>query len=86
MPLAQYHDIHRGEPILADCPLCKLPIYQSDIHRLSNNSWDICERLYHTSCARQAEGYHWEKMAKADADRLRGCGYVVELKIIRPMR
>lgn len=84
--MPDYIDTHRGEPILAECPHCRLPVYQSDSRRVSRVTWDESERLYHAGCAVLAEGLAWEKELKRVVDRLRGCGYIVELKIIRPVR
>lgn len=84
--MPEYTDPHKGEAILAECPYCHLPIYESDPRRMSHDSWDFSRRLYHSGCSSLAEGYHWEKQVKKVVDRLRGCGYIVELKITRPMR
>lgn len=81
-----YVDVHQGEPIFSECPFCRLPIYNSDPHRQSRPPWDAYPRLYHAGCAMAAEGVFWEKAVESDVQRLRGCGYVVELKIIRPVR
>lgn len=84
--MPDYVDVHNGEPITSECPHCHLPIYQSDSRRLSRLTWDTSERLYHAGCASLAEGIHWEREVKRVVDRLRGCGYIVEMKIIRPVR
>lgn len=81
-----YTDAHRGENILGECPTCHLPIYQSDPRRMLTLPPEEHSQLYHAECGRQAEGLYYEKAVKGYCDRLRGCGYVVELRIIRPVR
>jgi hypothetical protein len=77
---------HSHEHILAECPRCRLPIYESDAKRSISFPPGDPPALYHAGCAEAMEGDFWEKQVVADVNRLRGCGYVVELKIIRPMR
>lgn len=81
-----YVDVHRGEPIDAECPHCRLPIYRSDPRRLSHESWDGSIRLYHSGCASSAEAIVLETRLQDLTNRLRGCGYTVDLRIIRPVR
>lgn len=77
---------HLGEAILGECPYCHLPIYQSDPRRQRGVPPGSAMHLYHAGCAMIVEGDFWEGNLQADAQRLRGCGYIVELKIIRPTR
>lgn len=77
---------HRDEAILGECPHCRLPIYENDPHRNLPLPPGNPPRLFHAGCAMSAEGLFWEETVKSACQRLRGCGYVVELKIIRPMR
>ncbi len=79
-------DSHRGEPIVGECPHCRLPIYVSDPRRMGRPPWDTGSKLYHAGCAMAAEGIFYEKAVTGYVERLRGCGYVCELRIIRPVR
>ncbi len=84
--MPDFVDVHKDEPIDGECPYCFLPIYRSDPRRVSFPPWDASSRLYHSGCAIQAEGIYWEKSVTSAVERLRGCGYVCELRIIRPVR
>lgn len=84
--MPDFPDPHKGEPILDECLHCRLPIYQSDPRRMIGIPPGSGPRLYHAGCAMAAEGTYWEKQVTGDVQRLRGCGYVVELKIVRPVR
>lgn len=77
---------HISEPILGECPRCRLPIYTTDPRRLQGIPPGAPPILYHAGCAMALEGDWWEKQLVADVGRLRGCGYVVELRITRPVR
>lgn len=81
-----YDDKHRGEEILSECPDCHLPIYLSDTRRMLALPPGDPPLIYHSACAQRAEGIFWEKQVQGDVNRLRGCGYVCELRIIRPVR
>lgn len=81
-----YADEHKGEDIVAECPHCFLPVYESDPRRLTALPPGDPPKIYHSPCAAAAEGLFWERQVEGDVHRLRGCGYVVELKIIRPVR
>lgn len=80
-----YTTAHLGEEILGECHHCRLPVYQSDPRRLLGLPPGSVPFFYHAGCAMSAEGAYWEGQVKKDIDRLRGCGYVVELKLIRPV-
>lgn len=80
-----YVDVHLGEQILDECPRCRLPIYQSDPRRLLGTPPGSLLKLYHAGCAALADGEFWEKQITADAQRLRGLGYVVDLRLVRPV-
>lgn len=77
---------HLGESITGECPRCRLPIYESDPRRMTGIPPGTSLRYYHAGCAMAEEGEYWETQVQAMANRLRGCGYTVELKIIRPVR
>lgn len=79
-------DLHALEPIDGECPRCRLPVYRSDPRRWSRPPWDSTTRIWHSGCAIAAEGEFWEKQVESDVQRLRGCGYVVQLQIVRPVR
>lgn len=81
-----YDDPHFGELILSECPRCRLPIYESDPHRRIGIPPGALLVAYHSGCAIGAEGIYWEEQLSAIAQRLRGLGYVLELKVIRPVR
>lgn len=74
------------EPILAECPRCRLPIYASDARRLLSLPNSISVDLHHAGCAAAAEGEYWERQVQSDLARLRACGYAVEVTITRPVR
>lgn len=75
-----------AKAILGECPYCRLPIYMNDPRRLTGIPPGTPPLLYHAGCAMAANGLYWEKEAELDCQRLRGCGYVVELHLIRPVR
>jgi hypothetical protein len=74
------------ETILGDCARCRLPVYASDAHRNTSIPPGSYTRLFHTGCSMAEEGEFWERQVKGDVERLRGCGYVVELRLVRPVR
>lgn len=74
------------EQIMGECPRCRLPIYVTDNRRHSSLPPGDPPALYHSGCSIAAEGEYWERQVQADVNRLRGCGYVVELRVIRPVR
>jgi hypothetical protein len=84
--MSDHRDNHRGEAILGECPHCHLPIYQSDPRRNESIPPGSHSLLYHTGCALTVVGLFWEEQVTKDVQRLRGCGYVVELHIVRPVR
>lgn len=81
-----YVDRHIGEEILDECPRCRLPIYASDPRRLVTLFEHTPTRLYHASCADATKGETLEAQLKGIVQELRGCGYVIELKLVRPVR
>ena len=84
--MPEYVDVHRAEPIDGTCPHCNLPIYRSDPRRLLAVPPTAQLEVYHSGCAMSAEGAYWEAQLTNICQRLRGCGYIVELRIQRPVR
>lgn len=74
------------ETILGECVRCRLPVYASDPRRLVGIPPGSTPELYHSGCALAADGEYWERQVQADVQRLRGCGYIVELRLVRPVR
>lgn len=82
----EYIDVHKGEPIIGNCPFCHLPIYRSDPHKMFSGSKGGRPTLYHTGCALQVRGNDIEAQLALLLKELRGLGYAVDLKITRPVR
>lgn len=80
-----YHDTHKGEEILDSCPWCRLPIYVSDSRRMVTLLPYQPTQLYHSACADSAKGQVLEAQLAALCQELRGCGYTVDLKVVRPV-
>ena len=85
MPMPDYVDVHRDEPILASCPYCHLPIYQSDSHKMISHPKGGRPQAYHAGCALTMRGHQLESELTLLLKELRGLGYTVDLKLTRPM-
>lgn len=85
-PKFTIRDPHLGENILGECPHCRLPIYQSDPRRMLSCPPGSPPELHHAGCSMSREGDFYERQLAGDVDRLRGCGYVIELTLVRPVR
>jgi hypothetical protein len=75
-----------AETILGECWRCRLPVYQSDPHRMVSIPSDAPPELFHSGCAMAQEGEGLEGAIQKIAQKLRGCGYIVEVRIVRPVR
>lgn len=76
----------RGETVMGECSRCRLPVYRSQPRRKVGIPPGTMPKLYHSGCALATDGEFWEQQLQADCQRLRGCGYIVELRLIRPVR
>lgn len=86
MSVPEYVDVHRDEAILAECPYCHLPIYESDPRKQISPPKGGRPRPYHAGCALTMRGHDLESELTLLLKELRGLGYVVDLKITRPVR
>lgn len=83
--MPEYVDVHKDEPILATCPYCHLPIYESDSHNMMSEIKGGRPRMFHRGCALTSRGHDLEGELVVLLKELRGLGYHVDLKIIRPV-
>lgn len=83
--MSEYVDVHKDEPILAGCPYCHLPIYQSDSHNMISTPKGGRPRMYHRGCALTLRGHELESDLTLTLKGLRELGYHVDLKIVRPV-
>lgn len=87
MSMANVPDVEmRPGDIMGECSRCRLVVYRSDPRRKVGIPPGSPPKLYHAGCAIATEGEYWEQQLQADCARLRGCGYIVELRIVRPVR
>lgn len=83
--MAEYVDIHKDEPILATCPYCHLPIYESDSRNMLSHPKGGRARSYHRGCALTLRGHELETDLNQTLKMLRELGYHVDLKLTRPV-
>lgn len=84
--MPEYVDVHAGEPILGECPYCHLPIYQSDSRNQVSSPKGGRPRDYHRGCALTMRGHDLETDLAHTIKLLRELGYVVDLRLVRPVR
>lgn len=82
--MPEYVDVHRDEPILGECPYCRLPIYASDPHNMASPEHGGRPRPYHRGCHLTMRGHELEAKLAPITKELRELGYTVEVKITRP--
>lgn len=80
----EYVDVHKDEPILATCPFCHLPIYQSDPHNMVSPASGGRPRAYHRGCNLTMKGHDLEGTLGQIVKEMRALGYVVEVRVQRP--
>lgn len=79
-----YIDVHKNEPILATCPFCHLPIYQSDPHNMVSPAGGGRSRPYHRGCNLTMKGHDLEADLSNTISQLRSLGYEVNVMVKRP--
>lgn len=75
---------HTGEPILGECPRCRLPIYQSDPRDVL---YDLHKReatAYHAGCAWKVRIERQQDLATEAVRELRNLGCTVRFEIVIP--
>lgn len=83
--MPEFVDIHRDEPIMAECPYCHLPIYQSDPHNMLSPIKGGRPRAYHRGCSLTLRGHELESDLTHTVKLLRELGYQVDMRIVRPV-
>lgn len=82
--MPEYVDIHKNEPILATCPYCHLPIYESDSHNRVSPKNGGRPSLYHRGCNLTMKGHDLEADLAVTVRQLRELGYKLDVKISPP--
>ncbi len=83
--MPDFLDVHKDEAIVGSCPYCRLPIYESDPKRMVSDPKGGRPRPFHQGCALTQRGHELESELTLLLKELRGLGYTVDLKIVRPV-